>query len=135
MVDNAKHKFNLKSCECYKINKKYDFIIFHNAFFYVHPKKQRGILKKLFVSLNDGGKLYITDTPDFDKRVNSFRGGGCMKRIYLFLTGIFPVYQIDLAGFYIKDKLLKNIAKQVGFKKVTKLDSWCNYRSHWILEK
>ena len=58
-----------------------------------------------------------------------------MKRIYLFLTGIFPVYQIDLAGFYIKDKLLKNIAKQVGFKKVTKLDSWCNYRSHWILEK
>lgn len=133
MVKNAIEKYGLDSCECNKIKYKYNKVLFHNAFFYVHPKKQKKVLEKLFNILNDKGILYITDTPDFDKRVYSF--GNNKQRIKMILTAVFPVYQVDLAGFYIQDSQLRKFAQEVGFRKISKIDSWCNYRSHWILEK
>jgi ubiquinone/menaquinone biosynthesis C-methylase UbiE len=133
MRENARKKYNLISLDDNELKRKNNFyskILFHNAFFYIHPKKQKEVLKFLYTLLNENGKLFITDTPDFDKRkfVND-------NFLYLLITKFFPVYQIDLAGFYIKHTNLKKMALEVRFKKVTKIDSWANYRSHWILEK
>jgi ubiquinone/menaquinone biosynthesis C-methylase UbiE len=133
MRENARKKYNLISLDDNELKRKNNFyskILFHNAFFYIHPKKQKEVLKFLYTLLNENGKLFITDTPDFDKR--KFANDNFL---YLLITKFFPVYQIDLAGFYIKHTNLKKMALEVRFKKVTKIDSWANYRSHWILEK
>jgi len=38
MVENAKRKYNLDSCECKKLgSEKFDKILFNNGFFYIHP--------------------------------------------------------------------------------------------------
>jgi len=129
MVNNAKEKFKLDSCECKDIDGKYDIIIFHNAFFYVHPKLQKEVLIDLYKKLSKNGRLYITDTPDFNKRYN-LKNGKFMN----FITYFFPVYQIELAGFFINHNVLKNFAEEIGFN-IEKKDSWANYRSHWILSK
>ena len=128
MVKNAISRFNLNSYECNNIQGKFDIIIMHNAFFYIHPKKQFRFLEKLSKLLNERGRLYITDTPDFSKR----RYG--IKRLHYIISFIIPVYQIELAGFFVKDKLMKKYAKKLNMK-LSKYDSWSNYRSHWILEK
>jgi len=134
MVENAK-KFGLKSCKCEDINQlkeegEYKIIIFNNGFFYIHPKGQKFILEKLYFLLEEGGKLYITDTPDYEKRQYILG-----KKMYILITKFIPVYQVDLAGFFIKSKDLEKLAMNTGFKNVRNLNSWNKYRSHWILEK
>ena len=129
MVSNAKENFKLDSCECKGIEGKFDMIIFHNAFFYVHPKLQKKVLLDLYNKLSKDGKLFITDTPDFDKRYNLK-----ISKLMNFITYLFPVYQIDLAGFFVKDNVLKKFAEEIGFN-IEKQDSWGDYRSHWILSK
>ena len=135
MVNNAKGKFNLKSCECKEMKGKFDIILIHNAFFYIHPKLQEKYLKHLFSLLKENGTLFITDTPDFSKRFFVKNNYKWYEYLYLFLARFFPVYQIDLAGFYIKHKDLSAKAKKAGFKTIKKLDSWSSYRSHWILRR
>jgi len=130
MVNNAKKKYSLESYECNKITlKKYNKILFHNAFFYIHPKLIKKILKKLYKLLDEEGKLYITDTPDFDKRDKLG-----LNKLHMLITKFLPVYQVPLSGFFVKNKTIINISKEIGFS-VKRLDSWCNYRSHWILTK
>ena len=129
MIEKAREKYGLESCKCDNVVGRFDIIVFHNGFFYVHPKLQRNVLLRLFDLIRNGGRLYITDTPDFDKRglvTNSKRG-------YI-LTALFPVYQVDLAGFFVKHKAVVKYAREIGFS-VEKIDSWANYRSHWILTK
>jgi len=130
MVQNAKEKYGLKSCICENLkSNKYTKILCHNAFFYIHPNKIDTFLQNIYEKLDHNGIMYITDTPDFDKRKNLN-----MNKIYYILTQFFPVYQISLAGFFVKDKELRKKAKLVGFE-VKKLDSWANYRSNWVLRK
>jgi cyclopropane fatty-acyl-phospholipid synthase-like methyltransferase len=130
MVQNAISKYNLKSSVCSEFkNQEYNKILFHNAFFYVHPSLAEKLLVKLHLKLVCGGKLYITDTPDFEKRTNLG-----LNKLHIFFTFLFPVYQITMSGFYIKNSDLCNLGKKIGFK-VEKSDSWCSYRSHWILTK
>jgi len=133
MVNNAK-KLGLRSCNCNNIKQlkewgNFKIIIFNNAFFYIHPKNQKFILKVLLSLLENEGKIYITDTPDYDKRQY------VLNKVLYLITTFFPVYQIDSAGFFIKDKDLRKLAMNIGFKRIRKLNSWNNYRSHWILEK
>jgi len=130
MVHNAQKRYSLESCECNKIKlKKYNKILFHNAFFYVHPKLMKETLDVLYDLLEENGKLYITDTPDFDKR--DYLGLG---KLYMLVTRFFPVYQVRLSGFFVKNEMLVKISNEIGFS-INKLDSWGNYRSHWILTK
>ena len=103
MVLNASEKYHLESCTCEMLDKShYDKILFHNAFFYVHPLLVEKLLEKIHDVLAIEGKLYITDTPDFDKREKLE-----LNKLQLFFTSLFPIYQADLSGFYIKDKKLK----------------------------
>lgn len=130
MVKNAIEKFNLSSCECGKIDEyKYDKILFHNAFFYIHPGLEKNFLENIYLNLKNKGKLYITDTPDFDKRCQLGQG-----KLYMWTTRLFPVYQIDLTGFFIENSTLLKIANEIGFT-IEKYDSWTDYRSHWVLTK
>jgi len=130
MVHNAQKRYSLESCECNKIKlKKYNKILFHNAFFYVHPKLMKETLDILYGLLEENGKLYITDTPDFDKRDNLD-----LNKLHMLITHFLPVYQVPLSGFFIKNTTIISISKEIGFR-VKKIDSWCNYRSHWILTK
>ena len=75
MVKNAMNTYNLNSCECKNLdnNKKYDAILIHNVIFYIHPKLLNQHLLSLNKLLNAKGKIYITDTPDYDKRHICFK--------------------------------------------------------------
>jgi len=130
MVKNAIEKFGLDSCECKDIEGKYDIILMNNAYFYVHPKLAEDLLRKFYLLLNENGKVYITDTPDFEKRYLLSK-----NPLYLIVTYCIPVYQPELAGFFVKDSDIRKLAKRTGFIVKDKLDSWANYRIHWILEK
>jgi len=131
MVKVAQKRYGLNSCKCDELTSiKFTKILFNNGFFYIHPKKIDAFLQKIYQHLEYDGILYITDTPDFDKRKDLN-----MNKLYYFFSYLFPVYQIDLAGFFVKDKELRKIAKKMGFEIEEKLDSWCSYRSHWILRK
>jgi len=79
--------------------------------------------------LKDGGKLYLLDNPDFDKRDKLGKG-----KLYMMITKFFPVYQIEAAGFFVKHDQLERVAAEVGFT-IEKYDSWADYRSHCILTK
>ena len=130
MVSNAINQYGLKSSICSKLkDDTYNKILFHNAFFYVHPSLVEALLKNMHSSLLDNGQLYITDTPDFDKRENLN-----LNKVHMFFTKLFPVYQVNMSGFYVEHKKLEALAQKIGFK-IEKFDSWCNYRSHWILTK
>jgi len=130
MVENAKRKYNLDSCECKKLgSEKFDKILFNNGFFYIHPSLIKNFLKKCKKILKRGGKLYLLDNPDFDKRDKLGK-----SKLYIMITKFFPVYQIDAAGFFVKDSQLRSLALELGFT-IEKYDSWCSYRSHWILTK
>jgi len=130
MVLKAREKFGLKSYECKDIEGKYDIILINNAFFYIHPKLYRKYLENLHNLLNRNGIVYITDTPDFEKR--HYLKMGTLKKILIYF---FPVYQIEMAGFFVKDEYLRKIAKETGFKTIERVNSWASYRSHWILKK
>jgi len=130
MVNNAISKYNLDSSICKELDKStYHKILFHNAFFYIHPTLIESFLNEIYDKLKDDGCLYLTDTIDFDKR--KYLGHG---KIYMYLTKLFPVCQIQLAGFFVKNSQLEFLAKKIGFS-IEKYDSWGNYRSHWILTK
>jgi len=130
MVKNARERYNLDSCECRQLGTdKYDKILFHNAFFYIHPSLIKEFLENIYKNLKDGGELYLTDTVDFDKR--DMLGLG---KAYMGLTKFFPVYQIELAGFFVKNSQLESLAVEIGFT-IKQYDSWANYRSHWVLTK
>jgi hypothetical protein len=130
MVDTAINKYKLDSYTCKELDKTlYHKILFHNAFFYIHPTLIEKFLLKIYSKLVDGGSLYLTDTIDFDKRKNLGHG-----KAYIYLTKLFPVCQIQLAGFFVKNSQLEYLSKKIGFT-IKKYDSWGNYRSHWILTK
>ena len=130
MVNNAINKYHLDSCLCKELdNTTYNKILFHNAFFYIHPTLIENFLNKIYKKLKSGGSLYLTDTVDFEKRENLGYG-----KIYTYITKLFPIYQIPLAGFFVKSSQLEFLAKKIGFS-VKKYDSWGNYRSHWVLTK
>lgn len=136
MQENARKLFLLSSLNENELKSKkeyYDIILFNNGFFYIHPKNQEKVLRLLYDLLKVNGKLFITDTPDYEKR--KIINGEKQIFLYMIITKFFPVYQIDLSGFWIKDKDIKKKAFNIGFKEVKKIDSWCDYRSHWILEK
>ncbi len=121
MVKNAVEKFKLNSCQCEQIESgKYDIILFHNALFYVHPYLLKDFLQKMYDLLGKNGKLYVTDTPDYAKRKSLYD-----NKFKLLLTDLFPVYQPQMAGFFVKDNQLKLIAKEIGFT-VSKKDSWAS---------
>jgi cyclopropane fatty-acyl-phospholipid synthase-like methyltransferase len=130
MVKNAMEKFSLDSCECKDIEGKYDIILMNNAYLCVHPKLAEDLLRKFYLLLNENGKVYITDIPDFEKRYLLSK-----NLLYLIVTYFIPVYDPEFAGFFVKDSDIRKLAKRTGFAVKDKLDSWCNYRSHWILEK
>ena len=128
MVENASNK-KIKTCLCkhLPIRQTYDIIFVHNAIFYIHPKQLKQYIKQLTQYLNKGGKIYLTDSPDYDKRSHCYNS--TIKNI---ITRFFPVYQANLGGFFIKTNTLKSISNNLGFK-IQKLDSWVDYRSHWVL--
>lgn len=135
MVENAQREYKLQSWLCSQLieslnsREKYSIILFHNAFFYVHPSNWTSLLINLKKVLSKNGKIFITDTPDFSKRDKLG-----FSKLSMFVTKIFPVYQLELSGFFVKDKALQKLGKQLHFS-VIKNDSWANYRSHWKLTK
>jgi len=130
MVKNAIEKFGLDSCECKDIEGKYDIILMNGVFLCIHPKLTENLLRKLYSLLNENGKVYLTDNPDFEKRHLISK-----NPLYLIVTYFFPVYSTEFIGFFVKDSDIRKLAKRTGFIVKDKLDSWANYRSHWILEK
>ncbi len=136
MRENARKVYFLNSLEENELEVKkgyYDKILVNNCFFYFHLKKHNEVLELLYSLLKTEGRLFITDTPDYEKR--RFANGYVQGLLYMIITMVFPVYQPDLAGFWIKHKDLEMKALRIGFKTIKRMDSYCNYRSHWILEK
>jgi len=109
---------------------RYNVIFINNAFFYIHPRKRKKFLKSINSKLTEHGKLYILDEPDLDK----LKYLKIHKLIQLGLK-IFPVYQIELAGFFNNTRKTKLLAKKCGFSNINIIDSWTPYRSHIILQK
>lgn len=112
---------------------RFDVILVNNAFFYVHPKGRKALLQRFRGMLPKGGRLLITDTPDYAKRRLSAgdRGLGLARRLIL---TFFPVYQPEMAGFFIDFGRLGRLALESGFSSFRILDSWSPYRSHLVLE-
>jgi SAM-dependent methyltransferase len=136
LIDKAKRKKN--TCSFYidsfidmkTKHSKYSKIIINNAFFYVHPKKYQQVLINLYDILLDGGKLYLLDNPDYRKRKLLYKN----NLIKIAFTSVFPIYDVNNSGFWIKWENIEKIGTKVGFSKVINLDS-SNYRSDIILEK
>jgi len=131
-IERAK-KLGLNAYQCSEIinnNRKYDIIFINNAFFYIHPEYRKNLLTILYSKLNPYGKLYIFDEPDFCKRklLN-------MSKLRYIVTSLFPVYQQEMAGFFNKPNKTQSYGLSSGFKNVEVVDSWCGYRSHFILYK
>jgi 2-polyprenyl-3-methyl-5-hydroxy-6-metoxy-1,4-benzoquinol methylase len=123
----------LNACLCSELinsSKKYDIIFINNAFFYIHPECRKELLAIIHDKLNLYGKLYIFDEPDYSKRklLN-------MSKLHYMITSLFPVYQQEMAGFFNKPTETQNYGISCGFKNVEVIDSWCNYRSHFIFYK
>lgn len=113
--------------------KKYTKIFLNGAFFYVHPKRYKTVLKNLYDITADNGAVYFFDDPDYPKRSKWYKQH--KQHFSNILTFFFPVYGPYSAGFWIKTKTLRKIALNTGFSKVEKLDSWAYYRCHHILFK
>jgi len=111
---------------------RFDAILVNNAFFYVHPKGRGALLGRFRGLLNPGGRLLITDTPDYSKRDKADGGrAGILRRLALVF---FPIYQPDMAGFVIDFPSLARLGGKAGFTSHRILDSWSPYRSHIIFE-
>jgi len=126
-------KLGLKAFMCNELNNhtnKYDIIFINNAFFYIHPLHRKKTLKTLYNKLAPLGRLYIFDEPDYLKREHLN-----MSKIKYLFTSIFPVYQHELAGFFNNPYKMQRTGLACGFKKTDVMDSWCNYRSHFIFYK
>jgi cyclopropane fatty-acyl-phospholipid synthase-like methyltransferase len=129
MVEKAQEVFQLDSCLCKDLRRrKYQKIFMNNAFFYVHPQHIDAFLKTIFDLLEDNGTFFITDTPDYDKRDKIG-----WPRIFVFLTALIPVYQIEMAGFFVKEGVLKAKAQRIGF--ALRSIHASGYRTHWVLSK
>ncbi|MBP8017159.1 methyltransferase domain-containing protein, partial [Candidatus Gracilibacteria bacterium] len=71
MRENAKKLFSLNTLNENELKSKkeyYDIILFNNGFLFIHSKNQEKELKLLYELLKISGKLFITDTPDYEKR-------------------------------------------------------------------
>jgi len=116
--------------------KSYDIVYIYNSLFYIHPKHLKIVFKNFYDILNDGGKLYIFDVPDFRKRRKWYGTHKWYKRLVLnSVTTLFPVYHPYSAAFWIKDNHIIKNAYECGFRDIIKFDSWSYYRSHYVLHK
>lgn len=118
-------------------NEKFSKILINNTFLYVHPACYDLVLKNIYAITADGGTVYLCDNPDYSKRKLWYPKNGNDIRASLSynLSTFFPVYYPDMAAFWIKDADIRKMALKVGFSRIVRLDSWANYRSHYILYK
>ncbi len=108
--------------------RQFDIILINNAFFYIHPFRWKHCLLQLRRAIPSGGALYLVDNPDLAKRHLL----GWPRRRTL-LTGILPVYQPRMGGFFVSARRLERAARRAGFASFASSDSFCNYRTHFIL--
>ena len=123
----------LDSYSCKEIierGKKFDKIYMNNGFFYVHPKKYIKFLSGINGILNENGELYLLTVATFDKRSYYHKG------ISKIITRFFPVYQVHIGGFFVKDKILKKSAIKAGFKFIDRIkEEESDARTNFILRK
>ena len=111
-------------------------IFLNSAFFYVHPKYCKTVLKNLYDITADGGRVYLFDDPDYSKRGKWYKRRNYHIQLFFNIsTSLFPVSYLPSAAFWIKTKKIRKSALKVGFCKVEKLDSWNYYRTHHVLFK
>jgi 2-polyprenyl-3-methyl-5-hydroxy-6-metoxy-1,4-benzoquinol methylase len=130
-VDGAK-KIGLASHICSEIinsGDKFDKVYMNNGFFYIHPKKYKSFLSGLYNLIKDNGDLYLLTVATYDKR------SYYLNRISKFITRIFPVYQVHIGGFFVKDKKLIKCAKQAGFKTIERIEENSDARTNFLLKK
>jgi SAM-dependent methyltransferase len=108
----------------------YSKIFMNNAFFYVHPRQYFRVLHNFYDILVEGGKLYLLDNPDYAKRKALYKNQ--LKKVF---TAVFPVYDANNSGFWVKETDVSRSARKIGFSKVERLDNAAFYRSHVVLEK
>jgi len=117
------------SCdEVLRSGRQFDAVFINNAFFYVHPFRWEKVLRALRKVIVPNGSLYLFDNPDLAKRHQL--GMGRKQRL---LTTVLPVYQPKMAGFFISARRLERAARRAGFGSFAILDSWCNYRTHFVM--
>lgn len=117
------------SCdEVLRSGRQFDAVFINNAFFYVHPFRWEKVLRALRKVILPTGSLYLFDNPDLAKRHQLGMG-----RKRMLLTTVLPVYQPKMAGFFMSARRLERAARRAGFESFAILDSWCNYRTHFVM--
>ncbi len=74
---------NVKDCE-------YSKIFVNNAFFYIHPRLYNRVLRNFYDILVEGGRLYLLDDPDYEKRNNLYK-----ERVKKTFTALLPIYDTN----------------------------------------
>ena len=110
--------------------RQYDIILMNNAFFYVHPKDRENLLSKFYDLLKPGGRLLLSDIPDFHKRHRWYKN--FIKTAW---TRLIPIFQPRLGGWWVDLNNLQRQVKKAGFAGSYKWDSWAYYRTHLLVFK
>jgi len=110
--------------------RQYDIILMNNAFFYVHPKDRENLLHKFYHLLKPGGRLLLSDIPDFHKRHRWYK-----NYIKTAWTRLIPIFQPRLGGWWVDLNNLQKQVKKAGFAWAVKWDSWAYYRTHLLVFK
>ena len=105
-------------------NIAYTKILLNGVWQYLHPNLYEQALRNLHNICKES--VFITDNPDFDKRELWYK-----NKLASSLTSYFPVYNSKSSAFWVKD--FSDLARNAGFSRIEKIDSWAYYRCHYIL--
>ncbi|MEN9664301.1 MAG: hypothetical protein RLZZ326_664 [Planctomycetota bacterium] len=117
------------SCdEVLRGGRQFDAVFANGVFLFVHPARWEQVLRALRKLITPNGSLYLFDNPDLTKRHQLGMG-----RKRMLLTSFLPIYQPQMAAFFIHPRKLERAAHRAGFGSFAILDSWCDYRTHFIM--
>lgn len=110
---------------------KFDIILMNGAFYYIHLKNMKNEIDRLIRSLKDGGFLFLTDIPTVQKSHLLYGNHkGIRASLGKTVDKLTCVYQFELGGFFVNENMIKRCFPQTDV-----VDSWCYYRSHFIIKK
>ena len=112
-------------------NGAFDAIFFNCAFYYIHPSKWKSEIKRILAAVKQGGYLFLTDVPTTQKMHVLLEGYSPLKQLILwFIWRITTIYQIELGGYFVDEKQIKQWFPQTIVESL-----WCPYRSAFVIRR